>query len=188
MNTKLNWFGLAGGALTIAVVAISLFSPWWQLIVGENLVKANVSPLNTGFNFLGTAFTIPLILALNISSVLILTVAGIAMLIYSVVPAKPYSKHLLGFAYKKPLFSVIFFVVVLYVLIVLVQGLVGLSIPLSGTTAATLPTNMTQGETLTAQISTGFQWPFWTAVTAAALCVAARIYHRKIAATTPKSL
>ena len=102
MQLRVNWLGLAGGVTTIVVVIVSLFYPWWQLTVGENLAKANVSPLNTNFNLLGTTFTIPLIWALNVVSLLTLVASGIAMVVYSIIPTKSYSKHLLGFAYKKP--------------------------------------------------------------------------------------
>jgi hypothetical protein len=48
---KVNWFGLAGGVSTIVVIVVSLFYPWWQLTVGEDLLKANASPVNTNFGF-----------------------------------------------------------------------------------------------------------------------------------------
>lgn len=181
MTPKLNWFGLAGGALTIALVAVSLFTPWWQLTAGENLVQANISPFNMGFSLFGTAFTIPLIWALNLTSILTFAIAGIVMLIYSVLPTKPYAKHLLGFSYYKPLASLLFFVVILFGLTAVMQAIVNLNIPLSGSTTSTLPTTMTQGVTVSVMVSTAFQWPFWLATVAAGLCIVARLYHRKIA-------
>ena len=181
MTTKLNWFGLAGGALTIALVAISLFTPWWQLTAGENIAQVNISPFTIGFSLFGTAFTIPLIGALNLASILSFAIAGIVMLIYSVIPTKPYSKYLLGFAYYKPLATLIFFVVVLFGLTAVMQALVNLNIPLAGTATSTLPTSMTPGITISVLVSTGFLWPFWLAAVASGLCIAARLYHRKIA-------
>src|SRR3989304_2541056 len=109
--TKINWFGLAGGITTIVVIITSMVYPWWQLTIGEGLIQANASPVNTNFGFLGTAFTVPFIWALNIVSLLMLVASGVAMLVYSVFPAKPFSKHLLGFGYKKPLFTLLFFVI-----------------------------------------------------------------------------
>jgi hypothetical protein len=94
---KINWFGLAGGALTLLVIAVSLVYPWWQLTVGDNLIKINASPVNTNFGFLGTGFTIPFIWALNIIGLLSLLLSGIAMIIYSVMPAKSFAKPLLDF-------------------------------------------------------------------------------------------
>jgi hypothetical protein len=181
VQTKINWFGLAGGITTVGLIIVSLFYPWWQVTAGEGLVKANVSPLNTSLNFLGTAFTIPLIWALNLASLFSLVASGIVMLVYSIIPTKTYSKHLLGFAYKKPLFALLFFVIVLFALTVIIQAVFGLNIPLIGSATATLPETMTYGATVEVLISTGFQWPFWLAALAAGLCIAARFYHKRIA-------
>jgi hypothetical protein len=188
MTVKLNWFGLAGGALALIVVLISLFSPWWRLIVGENLITANLSPVNSSFSLFGTSFTIPLLFALNISGALLMTAAGIAMLIYSAMPTKPYAKNLLGFGFWKPLLVVVFFAVALFVVTVVAQNLAGLNIPLNGTATLSLPASLAQGFTLTAQVTTGFQWLFWLAVVTAGLCIAARIYHLKITPTQKSQL
>ena len=102
MNRVINWFGVAAGVTTLLVVAVSLFVPWWQLSVGEDLVQVNASPVNTNFGLFGTPFTVPLIWALNLVSILTLVASGAIMLLYSVVPTKPYAKELLGFSYKKP--------------------------------------------------------------------------------------
>lgn len=182
MKHKLNWFALAGGTLSLAVVVITLVYPWWQLTVGENLVKVNVSPLTTGFNVFGATLTIPLLLALNLTGILTLVTAGTAMIIYSVIPTRPYSKHILGFGYRKPFYSVVFFVITLFIVTFLVKSFVGLTIPLNGTGTVTLPQNMIEGATLTAQVSSGFLWTFWVEVAAAALCIVARFYHSKIVA------
>ena len=179
MQVKMNWFGLAGGVAIIVLIIVSLFSPWWQITVGEDLVKATVSPVNTNFNFLGNAFTIPLLWALNLSSLLALVASGIAMLVCSIMPTKSYSKHLLGFAYKKPLFILLSFVIVLFALTQIIQVMFGLNIPMTGSATATLPESMTYGATIAVLISAGFQWPFWLAAIAAGLCIAARLYHKR---------
>lgn len=180
MKNRINWLGLAGGVTTIVVIIVSFFYPWWRFSAWNDRIVINVSPVNTNFNFLGTTFTIPLIFALNIVSLLTLTASGISMLIYSVMPTKTYSKHLLGFAYKKPLFSLMFSVVVLFVITLIIQALFGFNVPLVGSSTATLPQNMTLGVTIAVVISAGFQWPFWLAAVAAGLCVAARLYHKRI--------
>ena len=114
MQFRFNWVGLAAGAVTILVVAVSLFYPWWQLTIGDGLVTANASPLNTNFDVLGTSFTLPLLWAANVASVLTFLLSGVTMIIYSLVPAKAYSKTLLAFAYKKPLYTLVAFVVFLF--------------------------------------------------------------------------
>jgi hypothetical protein len=187
VKNRINWLGLAGGVTTIVVIIVSFFYPWWRFSAWNDRIVINVSPVNTNFNFLGTTFTIPLIFALNIVSLLTLTASGISMLIYSVMPTKTYSKHLLGFAYKKPLFSLVFSVVVLFVITLIIQALFGFNVPLVGSSTATLPQNMTLGVTIAVVISAGFQWPFWLAAVAAGLCIAARLYHRRITAALVSS-
>ena len=181
--TKFNWFGFAGGVTTIVMLAVSMVYPWWQLTVGDDLVNVNASPVNMNFGFLDTTFTIPFILALNIVSILTLLASGIAMLVYSLIPRKPYSEHLLGFGYKKPLFTVLFFVIGLLVTTVICQAVLSLNIPLMGSATSTVPIPFVSGITLTVLLSAGFQWSFWLAIVAAGLCIAARLYHKKVAST-----
>jgi hypothetical protein len=182
MRSNINWFGLAGGLTIVVLIAISLFVPWWQLTVGDDLVKANASPINTNFNFAGTSFTIPLIWALNIASIIFLSAGGIAMLVYSVSPSKSYSEKLLGFSYKKPLYAILLFVVVLILITFLVKSVFNFEVPLLGLTETTLPAEFTNGTHISVLMSANFVWPFWLAVSATTLCIMAKFYHRKIAA------
>jgi hypothetical protein len=188
MQRKINWFGLAGGAGTIALIIVSLFVPWWIFKVGSGsesgrgLIEAAVSPINTSFSGLGSdAFTVPLMWALNLTSLLTLAIGGIIMLIYSVVPLKPYSKRLLDFSYRKPLYSVAFFVVSLIALTLLVNGFLGFNVPIAGSANVQIPRSFTTGASISMLVSADFLWPFWLSVIVAALCVAARVYHRKLA-------
>ena len=190
MGRKINWFGLAAGIITLIVLVISFYVPWWQLTIGENLIKVNASPVNTNFGLFGTQFTVPLIWALNLISILMFTASGMIMLIYSLNPTKSYSKHLLGFSYKKPLYVLISFVACL-VAITIIAGFLGMSIPLMGSTTLSLPTQfMPTGLSISALVSGSFQLPFYLAIVAAALCIAARLYHRnlvKVPKTEPET-
>jgi hypothetical protein len=181
MDRKINWFGLAAGIITLIVLVISFYVPWWQLTIGENLIKVNASPVNTNFGLFGTQFTVPLIWALNLISILTFTASGLVMLIYSLNPTKSYSKHLLGFSYKKPLYVLIIFVAGLAA-ITIIAGFLGVSIPLMGSTSLSLPTQfMPTGLSISALVSGSFQLPFYLAIAAAALCIAARLYHKNLA-------
>jgi hypothetical protein len=164
---------------------VSFFVPWWQLVVGDGLVTANVSPLYTDFNFVGYWFTIPLLWALNFGSVLSMAAGGVAMLIYSIYPGKSYSKNLLGFGYKKPLISVLLFVIILVVLTQTIQALFSLAVPLVGSATSVLPETMTYGTIVRVLITANFQWPFYLAATAAGLCIAGKFYHKKIPNISP---
>ena len=179
---KINWFGFAGGVTTIIMIAVSMVYPWWQLTVGDNLLTANASPVNTTFGALGTSFAIPFIWALNVVSLLTLLASAVAMLIYSLVPGKSYSKHLLDFGYKKPLFIVVFFVIGLVATVLICQTVLSLSVPLMGSTTSTLSIPFVSGVSITVLLTAGFQWSFVVAVVGAALCIAARLYHKKVAA------
>ena len=187
MNTKINWFGLAGGIATLVVVIASFYVPWWQISIGE-LAKASLSPVNTNFEVLETGLTVPLIWAASIVSLLFLLTSGIVMLLYSVLPSKPYSKHLLGFAYKKPLFIVIFFIVPLIAVPLILQAILNIGIPINGASTIAIPTSLLGGEINVSFIVTaGFLWPFWLAIVAAGLCIAARIYHKRISPPIPST-
>jgi hypothetical protein len=180
---RINWFAFTGGIITLIVLFISLFVPWWQLTVGEDLLRVNASPVNTNFGLLGSQFTIPLIFALNLVSILMLSASGIIMLFYSLTPTRSYSHHLLSFAYKKPLFSVIFFVGGLLV-ITSIASVLGLHIPLMGSSIVVLPSEFTGGININAIVSGNFQLPFWLAIIAVAFCVAARLYHERVKGKT----
>jgi hypothetical protein len=179
---KINWFGFAGGVLTILVIVLSLVYPWWQLTVGDDLMTINASPVNTNFGFLDASFTIPFIWALNVIGLLTLLLSGVAMIIYSVMPAKSFAKPLLDFGYKKPLFTFLFFVIGLVAVTMILQAVVGVNLPLMGSATSTVPIPFASGVTLSLLLTAGFQVSFWLAAVAAGLCIAARVYHKKVAA------
>ncbi len=179
MIRSINWFGLAAGIITFLVVLVSMYIPWWQLTVGDNLMKVNASPIHTDFGLFGTQITIPILWALNLSFTLIFVFSGVLILVYSFIPTKPYAKELLGFSYKKPLYAVIFFLLGL-VAMVAIAGVFGLGVPLIGRADVSLPASLTMGATISASVFASFLLPFWLAIVAAVLCIAARLYHRNI--------
>jgi hypothetical protein len=178
---QINWFALVGGILLLVLLSVSFYFPWWQLIIGDNLLKVNVSPVNTNFGLLGTQFIIPLIWALNLGSILTFLISGIIMVIYAFIPMKSYSKDLLSFAYKKPLYAVIMCVAGLVIMTFALQATLGISFPLTGTGTVILPSSITpMGINVSVVALAAFQWPFWLAIVAAGLCITARVYHRKL--------
>lgn len=182
---QFNWFALVGGILILVLLSVSIYFPWWQLIIGENLLKVNASPVNTNFGLLGTQLNIPLITALNPASILTFLISGITLIIYAVTPTKSYSKDLLSFAYKKPLYAVVLYIAGLLITMFAMQAALGINIPLTGTATVILPSSLTMGTNVNVIISTTFQWPFWLAIAATGLCITARIYHTKLS-STPK--
>ena len=178
--TKVNWFGLAGGVTTLLMIAASMVYPWWQLTVGDNLLTVAVSPVRMNLGFFDTWSTVPFIWALTLVGIFGLLASAIAMLIYSVLPRKSYSMHLLGFGYKKPLYAVLFFVIGLVAVTLILQTVLNFNFPIMGSTTNTLPLPLGSGVTVSVVLSAGFQWSFGLAIVAAALCLAARIYHKKV--------
>lgn len=184
---RINWFGLAGGLMVVVLVfaSVAYAYPWWQLTVGAGFFEANASPMNTNFSLLGNMLTIPLIYFLNLTCLLSLIASAVAMLFYSVLPTKSYSKDLLGFAYKKPLMTLLVFVIGLLVVTYAAGILFQISFQMVGSTTVRLPASMSGGTAINVPIVTSFTWMFWLAVVAAALSIAARLYHRRIALTQP---
>jgi hypothetical protein len=180
LQAKINWFGLSGATATLVLIAVSMFVPWWQLRVGDALIAANVSPLYTNFNLMGNSFTVPALLAVNLSCILLSLIGGILMLVYSVRPTKPYAKTLLNFSFGTPLFFIIIFAVALLALTFIIQAMFSLSFPLMGAANVQLPSNATEGMNVSVQLVAEFLWPFYLAVASAVLCVGARLYHKRI--------
>ncbi|MEM1587270.1 MAG: hypothetical protein QXX99_06155 [Candidatus Bathyarchaeia archaeon] len=176
---SINWLGIAGGAAAIILIAVSLHTSWWQLTIGEDFLKINISPFNFDFSFLSTSFLIPLILALNLSSLLMLLIGGIILIVYSLNPSKTYSKRLLCFAYKKPLYSVIFFLIGIIAVTLILNLMFSISIPIYGASQVRL-SDARLGATINVPVTAGFKWPFWFAIITVALCIAARLYHKKL--------
>ncbi len=179
-TSRINWFSLTGGITTLLVIAISMFVPWWQLRVGDSIIAANVSPLYTNFDMIGNSFTLPAIMAVNLSCILLSLIGAVLMLLYTVKPTKPYAKTLLNFSFATPLFFLIIFLVGLIALTFIVQVLFSFSIPLSGSANIQLPSNTTQGLNVSVQITAEFLWPFYLAIASSVLCIGARLYHKRI--------
>jgi hypothetical protein len=144
-------------------------------------MKVNASPINTNFGLFGAQFTLPLISALTLVSIFTFSASGIVLLFYSLTPTKSYSNQLLGFSYKKPLFSLITFVSGMFILTSIAE-LFGINVTLFGSTTLNLPSNLLMGANINASVSGSFQLPFWLAIEAAALSIAARLYHGRVVA------
>jgi hypothetical protein len=181
MTRSVNWFGLAAGTLILIVMGISFYIPWWQLTIGQSLIKVNASPVNTNLGAFGSQLNLPLIWALNLIGILTFAVSGVVLIVYSLIPAKPYSSQLLSFSYKKPLYLLITFIAGLLVL-TSIAGFFGFGIPLQGSANFALPTQfMPMGLSVSTTISASLQLPFWLGIAAVGLCIATRLYHARAA-------
>jgi hypothetical protein len=180
MNARaVNWFGLAGGITTILLIIVSINTPWWRLTIGNGVFQVDASPINLNLNLIGNVFTIPLIWAFNLASILLLAASGVALTVYSLYPSKSYSKRLLSFGYKKPFYAVVFFTAALAALTFIAKSILGVDLPFYGSSSAKIPFG---GQEASIEVLTvaEFIWPFWLGIVAAGLCVAARLYHKKL--------
>lgn len=189
-HKNVDWIGLTSGILLVVVVLLSFYNPWWQLKIGDFLV-ANFSPLNTYFSFLGITFLVPLLTAINISCLLLLSISAALMIVYSVNPTKKYSRQLLSWSYKSPLIMPITFVVVIVAFSMLSSFIanqyahINFTLPIMGTSVIQVPSELLgglSGVQIGVDVSGAFQWTFFLAIAAAVLCTATRVHARR----TPK--
>lgn len=183
--TKINWPGLGCAVAAATLVALSVLyaAPWWQVAIGDGVGQAEISPLDYKANLAGASIEVPIIWFLNLGGKLTMAACAVAMFIYSVSTQKPFSKQLLGFAYKKPLLMLVLFIVVLVVSTYMAGAFFGVNVLLMGTTTLSLSFGRA---TANIPISTSFTWVFWLAVATAVLAVAAKIYEWKVL-KTPKT-
>ncbi|MGD6852412.1 MAG: hypothetical protein ACQCN6_10175 [Candidatus Bathyarchaeia archaeon] len=184
MARQLNYVALAAGILSLILIAVSVFVPWWVFTVGDPAIATvNFSPVNFNFSLFDTLLVVPLIWALNLACLLILLAGGVALLIYATSPTKPYAKPLLRFGYRKPLYAVLLFTAELAVLYFAAAVLTGAGFPLAGSSAMQLPTELAPGDiSVSVTVSAAFGWTFYFAIAVASLCIAARVYHKKAVA------
>jgi hypothetical protein len=178
-----NFVALVAGILTFVLIAASVFVPWWQLTVGTPVIATvNFSPVNFNFSLFNTLLTVPLIWALNLACLLTLLAGGTGLLAYSFLSTKPYAKPVLGFGYKKPLYAFILFIVELLILYFSVSMLTGTGFPLMGSGALGLPSGFIPGGiSISVDVSAAFGWTFYLSIVVVALCIGARVYHKRIA-------
>ncbi|NLF88985.1 hypothetical protein GX563_09215 [Candidatus Bathyarchaeota archaeon] len=182
MQRKINVVALVAGVLTLVLIAVSMFVPWWQFTVGDPAIaQMSLSPVTYNLALFGKILTMPLVYALTLGSMLTLTAGGVIMLIYSVFPNRSYSKQLLGFGYKKPLYAVILFGIALLALYFSATYLGGMNVPINGPGTMGLPEAIGDvGVGVSVKVQSSLNWPFYLSIAVAALCIAARIYHRKV--------
>jgi hypothetical protein len=191
-----NWFGLVCGIAMLLDVCLSTFTPWWQLQIGKNpvLITINANPFNTNFGVLSANFIIPILFAINIGITVLFAISGVLLIVYSLNPKISYAKELLCYGYKRPIYTVVGFVVSLLLFAYVIPSIVNsaganVSAPLFqliGTSIIQLPTSMFGvSMRIGVTVSAAFQYTFYLAVAATALAIVARLYHRKLSKVAP---
>jgi hypothetical protein len=189
VQRQINYVALVAGILTLVLVAVSVFVPWWQFTVGDPAIaEMSLSPVTYNMALFGSILTMPLVYALMLGSMLTLIAGGIIMLVYAVFPAKSYSKQLLGFGWKKPFYAIALFLAALLSLYFSASFLGGIDFPLNGAGTMSLPEAIGDvGVGVSVKVHSSLNWPFYFGIIVAVLCIVARIYHRKIKLPLPAS-
>jgi hypothetical protein len=135
---------------------------------------------------------VPILFAINIAVIALFTASGAIFIVYSIKPKKSYSKHLLSYGWKRPLYTIIGFIVTILVILYVVPSIINTMAhssmipvpiaPLMGSSVIDLPSGIF-GNSNSIQIGitviTTFEYTFYLGLAATVLGIMARIYHRR---------
>ena len=182
MQRKINLIALVAGISTLLLIAVSVFVPWWQFTVGKPaFAQVNFSPVNLNFSILGNPLTVPLIWAMNLACILnfgfrrhhhanlfndanqtLRKASARIRMEKTIIRRYPLCHRINCFIDPG-------------------ENLFRIRFPLMGSAILTLPSTLTSGSVnISFSVLGEFGWPFYFAFVVAGLCVAARLYHRKI--------
>jgi hypothetical protein len=179
---RINWIGVIAGIL---MIALPFAGPWWRVTVGTGALEAATSPFGVNITALGQPVESTLTRYICLGVSLLVIIAGLFLLLASLLPDRWWSKRLMRFGSTRVLWMVILFLVLITLmalvanklLVGMVPELEGFSVPyISGSTTSTLHVN---DVTVTLPITLSLAWPFAMAILTAILALAARIYHRR---------
>jgi MFS family permease len=190
----MNWFGLITGIL---ILLLPFLGPWWIGRVGTGAMEVALSPFDVNMSLAGQPFQSSLVSLYLLAAKITFVIAGIFMILASLLPKRWWSKRLFRFGVMKPFWSVVSLLIVLvvgalifnYALPGLLSGVssgagagnavVQINMPyISGTAVSTI--QIGSNATITAPITFSLTGIFWLAVATAILGIIARIYHRRL--------
>ncbi len=192
MKTRLpqvNWLGLVAGVL---MLMLPFLGPWWSATVGTGAADVALSPFDYNISLLGQPISSTLVGYFLLAAKLSVIIGGALMIAGSVGAKRWWGRRLVRFGAMKVFWMLIGLIALLLVgaffvnsiLPSLLGGMGGeevamqLNVPyIAGTTTSTIQVG--DAATITAPITSSLTGIFWVAVLAAALGVAARIYHRR---------
>jgi len=190
----MNWFGLITGIL---ILLLPFLGPWWVGRAGTGAMEIALSPFDMNMSLFGLPIQSSLVGLFLLAAKITFVIAGIFMILASLLPKRWWSKRLFRFGVMKPFWSIISLLIVLaagalifnHVLPGLLSGafsgagagnaVVQINMPyISGTAVSTIQIGSTA--TITAPITFSLTGIFWLAVATAILGIIARIYHRRL--------
>ncbi|MFH1821769.1 MAG: hypothetical protein ABH852_04950 [Methanobacteriota archaeon] len=189
-SRSVNVLGVVAG---IFMIALPFLGPWWIAVVGTGAIEIALSPFDMSVSVLGQPIQSELISLFLLAARIAMIIAGVFMIFGSVSPKSWWSKRLVRFGVMKPFWAVVGIVVfavagafiINNVLPNFLSNMVGgtgasiqLEVPyLMGTANSVI--QIGSQATVTAPVNVSLATPFWLAVVAAVLGIAARISHRK---------
>jgi hypothetical protein len=150
---------------------------------GGESFHAFISPFMFDVSILGNSLGVPLIEWLILASRIAFILAGLEILVASLLIHKDWSK---SFIRLRILWTALIFVGSIYVGITLVQNITGIAIPLQGTAVLTydIP-GQAQSFTVEAPINTYFTPTFEVALVGSISALLAKILHGRVAKAAP---
>jgi len=186
---SINWLGLDAGVL---MIILPFLGPWWSATVGTGAMELALSPFDFRISLLEQPISSTLVGYFLLAAKLSVIIGGALMIVGSVGAKRWWGRRLVRFGAMRVFWMIIGLIALLLVgafflnsiLPSFLGGMVGedvamqLNVPyVTGTTTSTIQVG--DVATVTAPITTSLTNIFWVAVVAAALGVAARIYHRR---------
>lgn len=181
-----NWFGVAAGGL---MLILPFLGAWWQVELGVEAMKLELSPFYYHMSVLEQPLTSPLVEYLILAAKLTVIVGGSLMIVGSLKTDRWWGRKLMRFGAMKVLWFLVMLLIILvagaffinYFLPNLVGGEAGsveIQVPyIVGTSNSVI---QSEGVTVTAPTSASLTQSFWLAVLTAFLGIAARIYHGRV--------
>lgn len=180
---KINIAGVVSGLITLYLAILG--GSWWVAIGGAGGASfhAFISPFTFDVSIMGNPVEVPLIDWLILASRMAFILAGLEIIVASILVYKDWSK---SFIRLRILWTSIIFIISIYLGITLVQNITGISIPIQGNAILTyaIPVQ-TQTVTVEAPINTYFTPTFEVALVGGISALVARIIHGKLTKAEP---
>jgi hypothetical protein len=183
---KINIVGVVSGLITLYLAILG--GSWWVATggAGGESFHAFISPFTFEVSILGNPLGVPLIEWLILASRIAFILAGLELIVASVLVHKDWSK---SFIRLRILWTAILFVGSIYIGITLVQNITGIAIPLQGTTVLTYDVpGQAQTFTVEVPINTYFTHTFEVALVGGVSALLAKILHGRVTKAEPSKL
>lgn len=189
-SRSINALGVIAGVL---MIMLPFLGPWWIGMAGDGALEVALSPFNMSISIFGQPVTSDLIGLFLLAEMIAMIIAGAFMILASISTKSWWSGRVFRFGVMKPFWAVVglvaLFVVGAFimnnVLPALLSNMVsgaGASVQIKvpyvvGTAYSTIQAG--SALVITAPIKFSLTPIFWVAVATTALCIMARIYHRR---------